>query len=110
MSILTDYGTMHFGAQDAWDVVQDKREYLMNHEYSDGEVQTKISDGYYFLYKSIKQTGWKLVYNVKEKQHFQCALYCSRCNGAGSDSGGSISGDHWNFIQCGQLFTSGTGQ
>lgn len=66
LSILTDYGTMHFGAQDAWDVVQDKREYLMNHEYSDGEVQTKISDGYYFLYKSIKQTGWKLVYNVKE--------------------------------------------
>ena len=66
MSILTDYGTMHFGAPDAWDVVQDEREYLMNHEYSDGEVQTKISDGYYFLYKSIKQTGWKLVYNVKE--------------------------------------------
>ena len=66
LSILTDYGTMHFGAQDAWDVVQDKREYLMNHVYSDGEVQTKISDGYYFLYKSIKQTGWKLVYNVKE--------------------------------------------
>lgn len=66
LSILTDYGTMHFGAPDAWDVVQDKREYLMNHEYSDGEVQTKISDGYYFLYKSIKQTGWKLVYNVKE--------------------------------------------
>lgn len=65
LSILTDYGTMHFGAPDAWDVVQDKREYLMNHEYSDGEVQTKISDGYYFLYKSIKQTGWKLVYNVK---------------------------------------------
>ena len=66
LSILTDYGTMHFGAPDAWDVVQDKREYLMNHEYSDGEVQTKILDGYYFLYKSIKQTGWKLVYNVKE--------------------------------------------
>lgn len=66
LSILTDYGTMHFGAPDAWDVVQDEREYLMNHEYSDGEVQTKISDGYYFLYKSIKQTGWKLVYNVKE--------------------------------------------
>ena len=66
LSILTDYGTMHFGAPDAWDVVQDKREYLMNHEYFDGEVQTKISDGYYFLYKSIKQTGWKLVYNVKE--------------------------------------------
>ena len=66
LSILTDYGTMQFGAPDAWDVVQDKREYLMNHEYSDGEVQTKILDGYYFLYKSIKQTGWKLVYNVKE--------------------------------------------
>lgn len=66
LSILTDYGTMHFGAPDAWDVVQDEREYLMNHEYSDGEVQTKISDGYYFLYKSIKLTGWKLVYNVKE--------------------------------------------
>ena len=66
LSILTDYGTMQFGASDAWDVVQDKREYLMNHEYSDGEVQTKILDGYYFLYKSIKQTGWKLVYNVKE--------------------------------------------
>ena len=66
LNILTDYGTMHFGAPDAWDVVQDEREYLMNHEYSDGEVQTKISDGYYFLYKSIKLTGWKLVYNVKE--------------------------------------------
>lgn len=66
LSILTDYGTMHFGAPDAWDVVQDKRGYLMNHEYSDGEVQTKILDGYYFLYKSMKQTGWKLVYNVKE--------------------------------------------
>lgn len=66
LSILTDYGTMQFGGPDAWDVVQDKREYLMNHEYSDGEVQTKILDGYYFLYKSIKQTGWKLVYNVKE--------------------------------------------
>lgn len=66
LSILTDYGIMHFGSPDAWEAVQDKREYLVNHECSDGEVRTNILDGYYFMSKSIKQTGWKLVYNVKE--------------------------------------------
>ncbi len=66
LSILTDYGIMHFGVPDAWNVVQDRREYLMDQENLGEEVQTKVLDGYYFLYKSIKQTGWKLVYNVKE--------------------------------------------
>ena len=66
LSILTDYGTMHFGDSDAWKAVQDNQEYLMNHKCSDGEVQSNILDGYYFMSQPIKQTGWNLVYNVKE--------------------------------------------
>ena len=53
LSILTDYGTMHFGDSDAWKAVQDNREYLMNHECSDGEVQSNILDGYYFMSQPI---------------------------------------------------------
>ena len=66
LSILTDYGTMHFGDSGAWKAVQDNREYLMKHECSGGEVQSNILDGYYFMSQPINQTGWNLVYNVKE--------------------------------------------
>lgn len=66
LSILTDYGIMHFGKQDAWNVVQDNRDYLIERAESSSGVQTEVLDGYYFMYENIDLTGWKLVYNVKK--------------------------------------------
>ena len=66
LSILTDYGSMHFGQQAAWNVVQDNRDYLIENAERNGGIQTELLDNYYFMYENIDLTGWKLVYNVKE--------------------------------------------
>ena len=66
LSILTDYGIMHFGEQTAWNVVQDNRDYLIEKAERSSGVQTEVLDDYYFMYENIDLTGWKLVYNVKE--------------------------------------------
>lgn len=66
LSILTDYGIMHFGEQTAWNVVQDNRDYLIEKAERSRGVQTEVLDDYYFMYENIDLTGWKLVYNVKE--------------------------------------------
>lgn len=66
LSILTDYGTMHFGEMEAWDIVKDRHRYLMDQESKEYDISTEILDGYYFMYKPISYTGWKLVYNVEE--------------------------------------------
>lgn len=66
LSILTDYGSMHFGQQAAWNVVQNNRDYLIEKAERRSGIQTEILDNYYFMYENIDLTGWKLVYNVKE--------------------------------------------
>lgn len=66
LNIVTEGGIMHFGNEDAWEVVEKNREYLLNCTVEEDSVNTEVLDGYYFMYEDIDLTGWKLVYNVEE--------------------------------------------
>lgn len=66
LNIVTEGGIMHFGNENAWEVVEKNREYLLNCTVKKDGVNTEVLDGYYFMYEDIDLTGWKLVYNVDE--------------------------------------------
>jgi two-component system sensor histidine kinase YesM len=66
LSLVTDYGTMQFGNQEAGQVVEANRNDLFKKAVNSGKIQSTVIDGYYVLYKDMALTNWKLVYNVIE--------------------------------------------
>ena len=66
LSLITDYGIMHFGNEMAAEKTADIRDYLVSRAEEEKGIQSEILDGYYFMYKNMDITNWKLVYTVKE--------------------------------------------
>lgn len=66
LSLVTDYGIMQFGDDTAGDIVGNKRGYLCGKAESNNGIQSEVLDDYYFIYKNMPLTNWKLVYNIKE--------------------------------------------
>lgn len=66
ISLITDYGIMHFGNLNASKQVDNRRDYLVHKAEETKEIQSQVLDGYYFMYKNMDFTNWKLVYTVKE--------------------------------------------
>lgn len=66
LSLITDWGMMHFGEYQAAAVVETKHDYLIKKAEMRPGIQSELLDDYYFMYKNMDLTGWKLVYTVKE--------------------------------------------
>lgn len=66
LSLITDYGIMHFGEEAAARAVDKRRDYLVRKAEARPEIQSELLDNYYFMYQKMDLTGWKLVYTVKE--------------------------------------------
>ena len=64
MSLITDYGIMHFGNLGTSKAIDTRYDYLK--ESARYWIKSEILDGYYCMYKNMAITDWKLVYTVKE--------------------------------------------
>lgn len=66
ISLITDYGVMNFGDDAAAKMVEGRADELAALAENGAGIQSQVMDGYYFLYKNMNITDWKLVYSVKE--------------------------------------------
>lgn len=66
LSLITDYGMMHFGDADAGKEVERYQSAITARADHTKTIQSDLISGYYFMYKKLKLTDWKLVYTVKE--------------------------------------------
>lgn len=66
LSLITDYGIMNFGDEEAASMVEGRRDRLVSLAESGDGIQSQVMDGYYFMCKNMELTNWKLVYSVKE--------------------------------------------
>lgn len=66
LSLVTEFGTMNFGNEEAGKVTENSRAHLVEKLGTKKGICNEIQDGYFFMYENMEITDWKLVYSVKE--------------------------------------------
>lgn len=68
LNLITEYGIMQFGDEEASDIVEKMSTYLVENAEVQQGIRSEVLDGYFFIYKNMPITNWKLVYNIKESR------------------------------------------